>query len=199
MRSELGQHLSVVMLIGMTERGPDSAGIAVYHRPTGANQCKLTLFHARPHYHWRQVGGGLGEGLACAEVDIEIKRESCGGDRGRGRSRRQALAEGEPPGTQGHGLWPAHEVYKDMGLPAEVVDKYGVPQHGGVPCHRPHADGDRERCDDRAFFPSLHRGAGRLVTTLLEQPQQPAQMAAPARRSSRPTTIAEVAAQPLRR
>jgi len=71
LRPQLGRHLST-MLIGMTERGPDSAGIAVYHKPVAASQCKLTLFHADPHYHWRAVGGQMGEDLS-AEVDIEVK------------------------------------------------------------------------------------------------------------------------------
>ncbi len=71
LRPKLGQHLST-MLIGMTERGPDSAGIAVYHKPVSASQCKLTIFNADPHFHWRSVGGQLGEDLS-AEVDIEVK------------------------------------------------------------------------------------------------------------------------------
>src|ERR1700758_5740622 len=71
LRQQLGRHLST-MLIGMTDRGPDSAGIAVYHRPVAASQCKLTLFHADPHHHWREIGGQLGEALDC-EVDIEHK------------------------------------------------------------------------------------------------------------------------------
>ena len=37
LRPQLGRHLST-MLIGMTERGPDSAGIAVYHKPVAASQ-----------------------------------------------------------------------------------------------------------------------------------------------------------------
>jgi len=32
LQSELGAHVET-MLIGMSERGPDSAGIAVYHSP----------------------------------------------------------------------------------------------------------------------------------------------------------------------
>ena len=45
----LGGHIKT-MLIGMSERGPDSAGIAVYHKPVRKGQCKLTAFHADPNY-----------------------------------------------------------------------------------------------------------------------------------------------------
>ena len=46
---KLGDYLSS-MLIEMTERGPDSAGIAVYRNPAPMGATKLTLHHADPNY-----------------------------------------------------------------------------------------------------------------------------------------------------
>ncbi|MFT0175185.1 amidophosphoribosyltransferase, partial [Paraburkholderia mimosarum] len=43
LRERLGE-LMVPMLIGMTERGPDSAGLAVFGREVGASQRKLSLY-----------------------------------------------------------------------------------------------------------------------------------------------------------
>ncbi len=40
----LGEHLSR-MLVQMNDRGPDSAGVAVYRDPAPAGSCKLTLQH----------------------------------------------------------------------------------------------------------------------------------------------------------
>src|SRR4051812_28695102 len=68
---DLGRHLTT-MLVGMTDRGPDSAGIAVYHRPVERGSSKLTVFNPDPHFHWREIGGALGEALD-AEVDVEHK------------------------------------------------------------------------------------------------------------------------------
>ena len=56
LQPELGRHVET-MLVGMSERGPDSAGIAVYHSGVPAGQSKLTLFNADMHYHWRGLAG----------------------------------------------------------------------------------------------------------------------------------------------
>lgn len=58
------------MLIGMSDRGPDSAGIAVYHSPVSGSRSKLTLFNADIAYPWRAVVGELGADLN-VEIDVE--------------------------------------------------------------------------------------------------------------------------------
>src|SRR5215470_10186279 len=120
----LGAHLST-MLVGMSERGPDSAGVAIYHRPVPASSCKLTLFHPDPHFRWRQVGGALGEALG-AEVDVEVKANHAvmtvsAPDEA---VREWLHARHREISIMGYGQ--AMEVYKDMGLPAEVAGKYGL-------------------------------------------------------------------------
>ena len=55
----LGVHLSA-MLVQMSDRGPDSAGVAVYRDPAPSGWSKLTLFSPDPHEHW----GALGDELA---------------------------------------------------------------------------------------------------------------------------------------
>jgi glutamate synthase domain-containing protein 1 len=124
LRPQLGRHLST-MLIGMTERGPDSAGIAVYHRPVAASQCKLTLFHADPHYHWRSVGGQMGEDLG-AEVDIEVKGNHVVLTVASAEAPVRRWLRDHHPEVRVMGYGQLMEVYKDMGLPAEVVDRYSV-------------------------------------------------------------------------
>jgi glutamate synthase domain-containing protein 1 len=126
---ELGRHVKT-MLIGMSERGPDSAGIAVYHRPVGEGHTKLTCFHPDLGYHWREVGGQLGEALG-AEVDVETKGNHAvltvaAGD----RDARAWIAKHHPEvRVMGYGR--LMEVYKDMGLPAEVVARYDVEEMQG--------------------------------------------------------------------
>lgn len=130
LQPKLGSHLST-MLIEMTERGPDSAGIAVYHKPVGGKGCKLTLFHADAAYPWREVGGHLGQALK-VEVDIAPKANHV------------VMTVGAPDGPvrdwlrQNHpeirvmGYGQLMEVYKDMGLPAEVADRYGLARMEGT-------------------------------------------------------------------
>src|SRR5215813_14237649 len=71
LRSQLGTHLET-MLIGMTERGPDSAGIAVYHSPVADNRCKLTLFNPDTNYPWKKLSSDLGAALK-AQTEISQK------------------------------------------------------------------------------------------------------------------------------
>jgi glutamate synthase domain-containing protein 1 len=55
----LGEHLSA-MLAQMSDRGPDSAGVAVYRDPVPAGSSKLTLFSPDGREDWTAVGAALG-------------------------------------------------------------------------------------------------------------------------------------------
>ncbi|MDQ3260057.1 MAG: amidophosphoribosyltransferase, partial [Pseudomonadota bacterium] len=57
-KPELREHLGewmMPMLIGMTERGPDSAGLAVYTKEAGANEFKYSLHAPAMDYDWSAV------------------------------------------------------------------------------------------------------------------------------------------------
>jgi len=124
LRPSLGTHIKV-MLVGMTDRGPDSAGIAVYHQPVGKDSCKLTVFHADPHYHWREVGGQLGEALS-AEVDIDVKANHAVIKVAGPEVAARAWLKQHHPEVRIMGYGELMEVYKDMGLPADVIARYGI-------------------------------------------------------------------------
>src|SRR6266851_1870710 len=49
------------MLAQMTERGPDSAGFAIYGDAAPAGAYKATLFHPDPKFDWSALGGRLDE------------------------------------------------------------------------------------------------------------------------------------------
>ena len=124
LRPQLGEHLST-MLIGMTDRGPDSAGIAVYHKPVTGDRCKLTLFHAEPASPLARDRRADGRGSRLR-----------GGYRGKSNHAVVTVATDEAharqwlkshhPEVRVMGYGQLMEVYKDMGLPAAVVDKYGI-------------------------------------------------------------------------
>ena len=54
----LGRHLGA-MLAQMNDRGPDSAGVAVYRDPAPSGSSKLTLFSADPLQDWAALAGEL--------------------------------------------------------------------------------------------------------------------------------------------
>ena len=55
----LGSHLAA-MLEQMSDRGPDSAGVAVYRDPAPSGASKLTLFSADPLQDWEALAAELG-------------------------------------------------------------------------------------------------------------------------------------------
>jgi amidophosphoribosyltransferase len=130
LRPSLGRHLSQ-MLIEMTERGPDSAGIAVYHKPVTGKDSKLTLFHADPHFHWREIGGALGEALK-AEVDIETKANHVVMTVSAPDANVRGWLKTHHPEIRVMGYGQVMEVYKDMGLPKQVADRYGLAKMEGT-------------------------------------------------------------------
>src|SRR5438034_4568522 len=58
----LGVHLAA-MLTQMADRGPDSAGVAVYRDPAPAGSSKLTLYSADPLQDWQALCAELGNAV----------------------------------------------------------------------------------------------------------------------------------------
>src|SRR3954471_18624200 len=56
--ASLGRHLGA-MLEQMSDRGPDSAGVAVYRDPAPSGSSKLTLFSADPLQDWEALRAEL--------------------------------------------------------------------------------------------------------------------------------------------
>ena len=124
LKPQLGVLLSD-MLITMTDRGPDSAGIAVYSDADGAID-KITIQSDRPDTDFPaieadivQASGGAAslerndthavitvpaDMLDAVEADLAEKHPEL-----------RIMSRGE-----------AMEIYKEVGLPAEVVDRFGI-------------------------------------------------------------------------
>src|ERR1051325_5884513 len=66
--ARLGEHLAA-MLAQMSDRGPDSAGVAVYRDPAPPGWSKLTLYADDPGYDWSDVAGGLAETFGGVEPE----------------------------------------------------------------------------------------------------------------------------------
>jgi glutamate synthase domain-containing protein 1 len=54
----LGEHLAA-MLVQMSDRGPDSAGVAIYRDRAPSGASKVTLFSADPEYDWHGLRAAL--------------------------------------------------------------------------------------------------------------------------------------------
>lgn len=128
--SQLGMYLSQ-MLIEMTERGPDSAGIAVYRNPTDESHTKLTVLCPDLEYNWSKVAEDLGNHYN-GNVSFEV----------RGNQATYVV----PGGEEGITDWlhlhhpelklissgSAIEIYKAMGLPSHVIDRFKIQELTGT-------------------------------------------------------------------
>lgn len=126
LRDQLGEWM-VPMLIGMTERGPDSAGLAVFTQPLPAGQRKISLY-----------SGLTGQGAdydwaALAEaVNAELKVQAVARVQGNhavltfegAADPVKAFVQAHDPKLHLLSAGGSIDLYKDIGTPAEVAARY---------------------------------------------------------------------------
>ncbi len=126
---KLGEMLSDMLII-MTDRGPDSAGIAIYGATT-SGKAKVTLQSAEPKLDFN----GLADDLADAGIDAEILIKDTHAvvelDADKLPQVRALLAEIRPS-VRVMGSGDSVEIYKETGLPRDVVARFGVRAMGGT-------------------------------------------------------------------
>ena len=128
LRPRLGE-LMVPMLIGMTERGPDSSGMAVFAEAVAANRRKLSLYCVDPGFLWRHFEGHLMEFLE--DAAFEIKRNHCILTTAVDPTRVREWLAAEYPMVHVLSVGRSIDLYKDVGLPAEVAERYGFTGFSG--------------------------------------------------------------------
>ncbi len=120
---QLGTLLSD-MLIVMTDRGPDSAGIAIYGS-AAAGRAKVTVQSAQPDVDF----GGLGEALKAEGVEASVTVKSTHAvldiPAGKLSEIRNVLASVRPA-IRVMGSGDSVEIYKETGLPKDVVARFDV-------------------------------------------------------------------------
>jgi len=114
----LGAHLGE-MLGQLADRGPDSAGMALYREPAALGSTKLTLFSADPDEDWAAVGDAtvyashaVVELEGTAEEVVERVREQF--------PHLRVMSAGE-----------RIEIFKEAGHPREFVERFGLASMAG--------------------------------------------------------------------
>ncbi|MBT9371725.1 glutamine amidotransferase family protein [Rhizobium sp. CSW-27] len=125
----LGELLSD-MLITMTDRGPDSAGIAIYGAPA-TGLAKVTAQSPNPTADFANLATDLsGAGLPARVTEknthavIEIAADRQGEIR--------ALLTRLRPSVRIMGAGESVEIFKEVGLPGDVISRFGVRAMGGT-------------------------------------------------------------------
>lgn len=119
------------MLITMTDRGPDSAGIAIYGGAK-AGAGKITVQSADPEANFQGLAPALKKKLG-AETKVTVRAShaviSVAADKL--KEAREALAELRP-GITVMGSGESVEIYKEVGLPKDVADRFGIGKMRGT-------------------------------------------------------------------
>ncbi|PPR27921.1 MAG: Amidophosphoribosyltransferase [Alphaproteobacteria bacterium MarineAlpha10_Bin1] len=143
MQSKLGA-LFAPMLIAMTDRGPDSAGFAIYRNPVGENETKFTLASDDAKTDWESLASELEKKLACAaRIDLH-------GDHA------VMVTESDPQAVQNWlaefrptirivGSGRAIEIFKQTGLPKDVAEQFKL-----ATAHGSHAIGHTRMATESA-------------------------------------------------
>jgi glutamate synthase domain-containing protein 1 len=129
LEQELGSHLAA-MLVQMSDRGPDSAGVAVYREPAPPGWSKLTLSSAEPAEPWDALAGELAAAFGGAEVagvrgshavlEVEAGAEDAEVWIRRTRPELRVMSAGR-----------VIEIYKEAVLPQVFADEYRLAElHG---------------------------------------------------------------------
>jgi methylamine---glutamate N-methyltransferase subunit A len=119
------------MLITMTDRGPDSAGIAIYGRPVKGH-AKLTVQSNQPEADFKNLAEDLGKALG-SPVKAQIKNTHVVLDvpakkLDEARTAVTALRPNCKVMSSGDSI----EIFKEVGLPKDVATRFGVPEMSGT-------------------------------------------------------------------
>jgi methylamine---glutamate N-methyltransferase subunit A len=121
---QLGAHLAR-MLVEMGDRGPDSAGVAVYRDPLPAGSSKLSLQAPDDEVDWadvsRQLADGLGvESMWQASAEHALFAVQADADDA------QRWVEEQLPDVQLMSAGRSIEIYKEALAPADFVVRFGL-------------------------------------------------------------------------
>ncbi|MEL6961429.1 MAG: amidophosphoribosyltransferase [Pseudomonadota bacterium] len=127
---ELGR-LFTPMLIEMSDRGPDSAGIAIYQEPVEDDETlKLVLFHPDDDFGWDGLKTSLEEDLQLSASIDDIASHAVLISDGDEATLRDAI-EAFDADIQIMSIGRVIEIYKEAGLPAEVAARFELEAMGG--------------------------------------------------------------------
>ena len=117
----LGRHLGD-MLLQLGDRGPDSAGVAIYRDRVPAGSCKVSLHSADPRQDWQGVQAALDAAFGAGDFEVRASHavivvdadaETAVGWLRERYPELRVMSAGE-----------AIETYKEVGLPRDFVARF---------------------------------------------------------------------------
>jgi amidophosphoribosyltransferase len=111
------------MLIEMTNRGPDSAGVAIYRDPVKKGLVKFSLAHDDADFDWKKVDTGLEKALQC-EASVKQVGNHCILVTNAKETAVTDWLTAHHPKVRVVGSGTSIEIFKEVGLPKDVYDKF---------------------------------------------------------------------------
>ena len=130
LEDKLGALLSP-MLVEMTERGPDSAGIAIYGDTAAEGMTRITVLSIDPDYSWERLGAGLKEVFG-ADSAVEIKSNHAVLTVRAAAKTLQGWLQHEHPELYMTSSGTNIVIYKEQGLPRDVIRRFEVKGMSGT-------------------------------------------------------------------
>jgi glutamate synthase domain-containing protein 1 len=130
LESQLGLHLSA-MLIEMTERGPDSAGVAVYRNPVAEGASKFTLLSDSVDYPWESLAADVKKafpGKPSVEVHLNHAVVTVDAD----ADNAQAWLAEKHPELRVNSSGQTIEIYKEKGLAVDFIKNFEIEKMQGT-------------------------------------------------------------------
>jgi len=122
LRHRLGA-LMVPMLTGMTERGPDSAGLAVYTTPVSEGRRKLSLYSGEHAVDWSELLGAVRHAIAEMH-EIEAHGNQAVLTTAADADQVVAWLKRHAPEVAVLSVGQSIDLYKDVGAPADIARRY---------------------------------------------------------------------------
>jgi methylamine---glutamate N-methyltransferase subunit A len=124
----LGRHLGD-MLLQLGDRGPDSAGVAIYRNPAPAGSSKVTLHSPAPGYEWTGVWDALAEAFGAGEAEVRASHAVITVDTDAGGA--VAWLRERYPELRVMSAGEAIEIYKEAGHPADFLERFAFAELSG--------------------------------------------------------------------
>ena len=119
----LGSHLGE-MLLQLSDRGPDSAGVAFYRDPAPAGSCKVSLLEPAPGFDW----GGVREALAgvFGAAEPEVRASHAVFVLETDATEAQSWLRERYPELRVMSAGQTIEIFKEEGSPRRFVERFGL-------------------------------------------------------------------------
>ena len=129
MSESLGGHLAE-MLLQLGDRGPDSAGVAIYRDRVPAGASKVTLHSTDPRQDWPAVQAALAEAFGAGEPEVRASHAVIVVDTDADTT--VGWLRERYPELRVMSAGEAIEIYKEAGLPGEFVERFDLASMSGT-------------------------------------------------------------------